>query len=157
MLAAKLENELNLKSVSISDLIRNAGKNLDKADKKTKGISQNQELWKIELKKLKISEEILLLDGHFCLLDKNQNIITLPFTTFEGTKMSKIILMQKKSRTIRGNLLKRDKTEYPIEFLQKFQEIEKHQAVKYSKENNVGLFVFDETTDFSKLIDFITH
>lgn len=156
-LAANLEKELNLKSFSVSDLIRNAGKNLDASDKKTEGISQNQELWKMELNKLKITEEFLLLDGHFCLLDKNNNIITLPFTTFEGTQMSKIILMQKKSQTIRGNLLRRDNSEYSIDFLEKLQEIEKHQAIKYSKENNIRIFVYDESTDISKLINFITN
>lgn len=156
-LAAKLENELNLKSFSVSGLIRNAGKNLDVSDKKTKGISQNQELWKMELKKLKISEEILLLDGHFCLLDNNNNIITLPFATFEGTQMSKIILMQKKPQTIRGNLLKRDNKEYSIGFLQELQDIEKQQAIKYSKENSICLFVYDENADFSELLGFITN
>lgn len=156
-LAANLENKLNLKSFSVSDLIRKAGKNLDSSDKKTEGISQNQELWKMELNKLKISEEILLLDGHFCLLDKNNNIITLPFATFEGTQMSKIILMQKNPQTIRGNLLNRDNKEYSIGFLQELQDIEKQQATKYSKENNIRLFVYDENTDFSELLGFITN
>lgn len=156
-LAVKLENELDLKSYSISDLIRKAGKFVDISDKKTESISQNQELWKVELKKINISEKILLLDGHFCLLDKNKNIITLPSTTFEGTQMSKIILMQKSPQTIRRNLLERDNSEYSIEFLRRFQETEKYQAIKYSKDNNIRLFNYDEGVSFLELIDFITN
>ncbi|WP_141604481.1 ATP-binding protein [Terrilactibacillus laevilacticus] len=156
-LAAKLENELNLKSLSISNLIRNAGKNLDSANKRTGDISQNQELWKMELKNLKITEEILLLDGHFCLLDINKNITPLPFTTFAGTDMSKVILMQKNTQTIREQLLKRDNIEYSVDILQKLQENETYQAIKYSEENNIKLFIFNESTDFPELIDFITN
>lgn len=156
-LAKRLENELNLKAFSVSDLIRNAGKKLDLADKKTDDISQNQVLWKKELSKLRISEEILLLDGHFCLLDKNNSIIPLPFETFEGTKMSKIILMRKNPKTIRGHLLKRDNREYSVDILRKLQNNEEKQAFKYSKEKNIPSFVFDESADYSKLIDFIAY
>ncbi|MGX5592204.1 hypothetical protein [Bacillus cereus] len=66
-MAAKLKNEIE--TLSVSDLIRRAGKRIITSNKNTRDIEQNQVLWKQELKNLDIGNAILLLDGHFCLLD----------------------------------------------------------------------------------------
>ena len=49
-LVTKLRKEIEIKSFSVSDLIRRAGKNINATAKNTSDISRNQELWKNELK-----------------------------------------------------------------------------------------------------------
>jgi len=156
-LATELKSSLDIKAISVSDLIRQSGQSLDKADKKTGNISQNQELWKNELNNLNLGTSKLLLDGHFCLLDKEKKIIPLPFSTFEGTNMVKIILLKNKPEVIRNRLLERDKADYSIELLQKFQECEMKQAKEYAIENGINLFIYDEKQPLSELLHFITN
>jgi adenylate kinase len=103
-LASKLKSFIDIKSFSVSDLIRKAGKKLDTSTKSTEGIQQNQDLWKKELLNLDINESILLLDGHFCLLDVAKNPTPLPFSIFDGTNMTKIIFVKNKPSVIRDRL-----------------------------------------------------
>ncbi|USL25103.1 ATP-binding protein [Priestia megaterium] len=156
-LATELKSSINIKSISVSDLIRQAGKTLDSSTKNTGNISKNQELWKNELNNLDLGISKLLLDGHFCLLDADNNITPLPFTTFEDTGMTKIIFMKNKPDVIKDRLLKRDKKDYSIELLKKLQDCELQQAMKYSTENEISLYIYDESRPLSELLDFITN
>ncbi|MFK4324751.1 adenylate kinase [Bacillus sp. RC97] len=154
-LAAQLEKEINIKTFSVSDLIRKAGNNISTSIKNTENISSNQDLWKVELNELNIGDSKLLLDGHFCLLDKNRNIISLPFSTFKDTRMKKIICIEAEPQMLRERLLKRDKNEYSAALLSEFQKCELQQGTRYSSENNISLFVYNEKKTFSELINFI--
>ncbi|MEH7623891.1 ATP-binding protein [Bacillus thuringiensis] len=154
-LAAQLEKEINIKTFSVSDLIRKAGNNISTSIKSTENISSNQDLWKVELNKLNIGDSKLLLDGHFCLLNKNRNINSLPLSTFKDTCMKKIICIEAEPQIIRERLLKRDKNEYSVALLSEFQNCELQQATRYSSENNISLFVYNEKKPFSELINFI--
>ncbi|PEC62927.1 ATP-binding protein [Bacillus toyonensis] len=156
-LATELEKKTDIRTFSVSDLIRKAGNNMDVIDKKTENISRNQELWKSELKKLNVEGSKLLLDGHFCLLDKSRNIVALPFTTFKNTQMSKIICIKSDPQIIKERLLKRDNNEYSVALLEEFQNCELQQAMRYSRENDISLFIYDETRPFSELINFIEN
>ncbi|MFJ7939187.1 ATP-binding protein [Peribacillus sp. NPDC096622] len=155
-LANRLKNIINIKSMSVSDLIRKAGKKLDNTKKNIDGISKNQDLWKKELNNIDIGDSKLLLDGHFCLLDIDENITRLPFSTFYDTNMTKIVLMKNNPYIIRDRLLSRDKKEYSIDLIDKFQQCEVQQAINYSTEKKVNLFIFDQDESISKLADFIT-
>ncbi|MCY8232879.1 ATP-binding protein [Priestia endophytica] len=156
-LAKELKSFIDIKSISVSDLIRQAGKKLDSSNKKTENISQNQELWKNELNNLELGISKLLLDGHFCLLDVKREITPLPFTTFENTDMTKIIFMKNNPTIIRERLLKRDGTDYPIKLLENLQFCEMQQAMKYSTEKGINLFIYDEKHPLSELLNFITN
>ncbi|MFP8645016.1 ATP-binding protein [Priestia aryabhattai] len=156
-LAKELKNSVDIKSIPVSDLIRQAGIKLDNSNKKTENISKNQELWKNELNNLNLGMSKLLLDGHFCLLDKDKNITPLHFSTFDGTNMVKIIFMKNSPSIIRERLLKRDKTDYSVELLENLQICEMQQAMKYSTENGIDLFIYDEKQPLSELLNFITN
>lgn len=156
-LATELEKKIDIKTFSVSDLIRKAGNNINATDKNTEKISHNQAAWKNELSKLNIDGAMLLLDGHFCLLDKDRNIVTLPFTTFKNTRMSKIICIKNDPQIIKERLLERDNSEYPLALLEEFQNCELQQAMSYSHENNISLFIYDETRILPELINFIKN
>ncbi|PEV91657.1 hypothetical protein CN442_09785 [Bacillus thuringiensis] len=154
-LVKKLQNDMDLEAFSVSDLIRKAGNDIEISQKSTGNISRNQEMWKSELNNLELTDSKLLLDGHFCLLNSKNEINPLDFSTFKGTNMSKIIFMKNNPQVIKERLFKRDRIKYSIELLVDFQEFEMCQAIKYSQENDIELFMYDEIEPYSELIRFI--
>ncbi|HEL1146944.1 TPA: hypothetical protein TVJ95_001926 [Streptococcus equi subsp. zooepidemicus] len=75
----------------------------------SKNIANNQELWKQELAAYPFHEdEIVILDGHFTLLDSLGQIVELPYSTFDGLKINRIILKIEVPSTIQKRLMKRD-------------------------------------------------
>lgn len=114
-LLERIEKDEMIIHTSVSNLIRKAGKRIDSRNKKTKNISQNQNLWKKELVNLhQVNGCPLILDGHFCLLDSESKIVILPKNTFEGTDMTKIILKKEDPRIIKERIEKRDKQYWNI-------------------------------------------
>ncbi|MEC0329185.1 AAA family ATPase [Paenibacillus macerans] len=154
-LSNKIKKHLDVDVYSISNLIRQAGTNLDKTNKYTEEITNNQTLWKRELNKINTNKKYLLLDGHFCLLDSTGLITKLPNETFSETKMNKIILVKHNPFIIRSRLQDRDKKDYPLELLTEFQLSEIEAAKLYSKQFNVPLFTYDESDPFIELLQFI--
>ncbi|MGR5862820.1 ATP-binding protein [Bacillus pacificus] len=154
-LVKKLQNDMDLEAFSVSDLIRKAGNDIEISQKSTGNISSNQEMWKSELNNLELTDSKLVLDGHFCLLNSKNEIKPLDFETFKGTNMSKIIFMKNSPQVIKERLFKRDRIQYSIELLADFQEFEMCQAIKYSQENDIELFMYDEIEPYSELIRFI--
>ncbi|MCK8098934.1 ATP-binding protein [Bacillus sp. 2CMS4F] len=155
-LASKLESLIDIECISISDLIRRAGKKIPISEKNTAGISGNQELWKNELYKLNLKKTFMLLDGHFCLLNKNKVIFPLPLSTFENTNMTKIILVQHRPSIIRERLLSRDNISYSLELIEELQKCEIKRAKEYSRNKKIKLFIYNEDKPLIDLINFIT-
>ena len=88
-----LKEDIKLTALSISDLIRQAGNNIKSNDKFTRNVMNNQELWKQELKEYYFNEDdIVILDGHFTLLNTNREIVELPFSIFDNLPTTKIVI-----------------------------------------------------------------
>ncbi|ELT8921901.1 AAA family ATPase [Enterococcus faecalis] len=154
-LANKINNEYSIFQKSISDLIRQSGKRIEKNQKSTSDIDNNQLLWKETLNNLSIGDKLLILDGHFSLLNEEKKIVPLPFTTFNGTGMKKIILKTEKPEIIQERLRVRDNRIYSIEKIKKFQRVEEERANLYSKISSIPIFIYDNDNCFSNLIKFI--
>lgn len=154
-LANKINNEFQIFKISVSDLIRQTGKRIEEKQKNTSDIDNNQLLWKKELNHLSIGNKLLILDGHFSLLDKKRKIVPLPFSTFEGTKMKKIILKKERPEIIQERLSNRDGILYSIEELTNFQQAEEERANLYSKISSIPIFTYDSDDYFYDLIKFI--
>lgn len=154
-LANKINDECHVFQKSVSDLIRQAGKRIEQKQKSTSDIDTNQLLWKEELNNLSIENKILILDGHFSLLNEERKVVPLPFTTFDGTNMKKIILKRENPVVIQERLRIRDGVLYSIEEVENFQGIETERANLYSKINSIPIFIYDNDDCFSNLIKFI--
>ncbi|WMB27846.1 ATP-binding protein [Streptococcus didelphis] len=86
----ELSESISLQKISISDLIRNSGKKIDRGNKLVYNIEENQELWKEELKALTFNDgALIVLDGHLSLLNQEGVINELPLSTFNGIKIKK--------------------------------------------------------------------
>ncbi|WP_445451304.1 AAA family ATPase [Enterococcus faecalis] len=153
-LANRINEVYPIYKKSVSDLIRSAGKGIEENDKSTSDIDNNQLLWKEELNRFPLKNKILMLDGHFSLLNQENEVVPLAFETFEGTNMKKIILKKEKSIIIQDRLKNRDNRSYPIELIDSFQLMEEKRANLYAKINSIPIFIYDHDDSFSKLIKF---
>ena len=155
-LLSELSGDKDIIIESVSNLIRQAGNNIDKSNKLTKNINSNQELWKKKLNEIvSLDGKKLILDGHFCLLNSNGEAIALPEDTFEGTKMEKIILKKEKPEIIKERIERRDGTVWSIETIELLQNIEEERAHFFSQQQNIPLFIFDNDELYQELLEFI--
>lgn len=151
-----LKNKLSITSIAISDLIRKSGNNIRTNEKFTKGINQNQEVWKEELIKMSFDKgETVFLDGHFTLLNQEGEIIKLPFSTFDGLNLNKIILKIENPEVIQERLERRDQKEWDVKLITDFQNSEIERVREFSKLKNIPIFVYENNSQMSDLEDFI--
>lgn len=155
-LLKRISKDKSIMVESVSNLIRHAGNEIKKDHKLTKDISNNQNLWKQELNKIILLEgKKLILDGHFCLLNTEGKAVVLPDDTFEGTKMSKVILKKEKPEIIKQRLENRDDTIWKLETINLLQELEERRAIFFSEKNSIPLFIFDADELYQDLLEFI--
>ena len=107
---------------SASSLIKEY-KNLEK-DKKVDKVNENQDILITAIKNTFNIQNNYILDGHFCLLDTKNQIIEVPFSTFETLNLKKIIVLKDSSCNIHEKLLKRDKINYDMDLIENFQDKE---------------------------------
>ncbi|HIB8180665.1 TPA: ATP-binding protein [Elizabethkingia anophelis] len=105
----------------------------DKNNKLVENISRTQDLLVDNLRKIIKENNTYLLDGHYCLFDKNGNINRIPFKTFELLNPLKLIFIYEDSKIIRERLENRDRVKYNIEKIDFFQNMEKQYSYELSK------------------------
>jgi len=118
-----IANLNNFKHLTASEIIKKY-KNSDEFDtKRVKDIDKNQLLLVNGLKKEKKNSNILL-DGHFVLLDKEDNIKKIDINVFKELDLNCIIILIDNPQNIKNRLDKRGKNTLNIEILKKMQELE---------------------------------
>lgn len=153
-----LKEDIKLTAFSISDLIRQAGNNIKSNDKFTRNVMNNQELWKQELKEYNFNEDdIVVLDGHFTLLNTNQEIVELPFSTFDNLPIDKICLKLESPSIIQKRLEKRDKQNWNKKLISDFQDRERERALEFSNLKNIPIFIYNSDTQLNGLKQFIVQ
>ena len=93
----------------------------------------------------------MILDGHFTLLNQSKEIVELPFSTFDGLEISKIILKKEHPVVIRERLEKRDNQYWEQELIEAFQVSEENQALEFSRLKNIPIFIYDNDSKLGKL------
>ncbi|BDD39557.1 ATP-binding protein [Streptococcus ruminantium] len=152
----KLKDSIDLTALSISDLIRQAGNDIKREEKHTTNIQNNQFLWKEKLKEYSfLKDELVVLDGHFTLLDKNGDIVELPFETFDGIDIRKIVLKRELPSVIKDRLENRDRTLWNIDLIDNFQEIETKRAQQFSVEKNIPLLEINDGVQIEEVLGFL--
>lgn len=139
---------------SASSLIKEY-KNLEK-DKKVDKVNENQDILITAIKKTFNIQKNYILDGHFCLLDTENQIIEVPFSTFKTLNLKKIIVLKDRSCNIHEKLLKRDGINYDIDLIEDFQNRELSYSKKIANLLNIPYKVFDIHSDIDEVINFIT-
>ncbi|NQJ49329.1 AAA family ATPase [Streptococcus suis] len=152
----KLKDSIDLTALSISDLIRQAGNDIKREEKHTTNIQNNQFLWKEKLKEYSfLKDELVVLDGHFTLLDKNGDIVELPFEIFDGIDIRKIVLKRELPSVIKDRLENRDRTLWNIDLVDNFQETETKRAQQFSVEKNIPLLEINDGVQIEEVLGFL--
>ena len=97
-----------------------------------------------------------LLDGHYCLLNKNNKPEKIPNQTFKDINPRKIILVIANPSEIKIRLEKRDKKIYELTLIEEFQNLEILYAKEISNILSIPLLIIDSLNyNFNDLINFI--
>lgn len=152
----KLKESVDLTALSISDLIRQTGNDIKPEEKHTKNIHNNQFLWIEKLKEYSfLKDELVVLDGHFTLLDRYGKIVELPFETFDGIEIKKIILKRELPSVIKDRLENRDGTAWNINLIDNFQETETKRVQEFSTQRNIPLLEINDGVQIKEVVRFL--
>ncbi|MFB7637685.1 ATP-binding protein [Peribacillus butanolivorans] len=134
--------EFEILHFSSSELISKQKKEQYSSNKMIKSVNKNQDFLLDALEILELTEEHFLLDGHFCLLNKEGKIIKIPEETFHKLNPNVIILLTDSVESIALRLIERDNREYDFDFLKRFQKEELEYATVISEKLDIPLHVY---------------
>lgn len=125
-------------------------------EKIVRNINETQDRLIINLKSIIQPNHRYLLDGHYCLLNKNEIPQKIPFSIFENISPLKLILVIAAPEIIKERLKERDSKEYTKELIIKFQQMEVAYAKELESQLKIPLLTINsETFDFDELIKYI--
>ena len=111
-LCNSLSKRLGIPAFSASDLIgRVNGENYTK-NKSVHNKYDNQDILVTEVSKILRDHPSILLAGHFCIFDKENNVDILPSYVFHRLQIQSILLLEADNSQIISNLTARDNYEY---------------------------------------------
>jgi adenylate kinase len=111
----------------------------EKENKIVQDIDLTQDLLITNLMKMISQDKQYLLDGHYCLLNRNNEPERINMFTFSKLKPRLFIVVIEDVFKVKERLEKRDKREYDIDFLKKFQQLEIEYSEFLSNELNIPL------------------
>lgn len=150
-----IKSNLNIIHLTASEVLK--WKNISAIDNKiVEDINETQDLLIVNLEKIVDEDKQYLLDGHYCLLNKNGESERVPFRTFEDLNLSKIIIVFEDAKTIKQRLEIRDGKDYDLEQITDFQNMEVKYAKEISRKLNLPLLEI-QSSDYNQvtLIKFI--
>lgn len=123
-LCNNLVARFNIEHFSASNLIAKEKQEEHLRSKQVENIVGNQDYLVVSLNKYFNSTKWYLLDGHFCLLNKDNEITRIPYSTWEGIAPSAILVLVDKPENIYVRLNSRDSIRHNLSLLKFFQEQE---------------------------------
>ncbi|HWV75269.1 MAG TPA: ATP-binding protein [Pseudosphingobacterium sp.] len=101
-------------------------------------------------------DEKYLLDGHYCLLNKNGTPERVPIQTFRDIDPAKLVLVTADPQAIKHRLENRDSKTYDVKLIEEFQCYEIDFAMEISKNLQIPLFkAKSEKLEVNNLLNFL--
>jgi adenylate kinase len=144
-------DKLGIEYLSASAVLKWADLNMDAKNKKVEDISLTQDRLIAGLINTVKKENHYLLDGHYCLLNKDGSITRVPFVTFEAINPKTLHLIIGDADKIKLRIEERDQRSYDILTLKNMQEQEMAYAKELSAKLNVKLSIGKEG-DYSEIL-----
>lgn len=144
-------SELNLEYLSASELLKWKDINEDAKNKKVKDIPDTQNRLILGLTNIIQSGKDYLLDGHYCLLNNNNEAVKVPLETFEQINPFSLNLILDDISEIKNRLETRDNKPYDYAVLERLQNEELTYAKYLSKTLGIILNVGTQN-DYSNLL-----
>lgn len=150
-LAEILQVNLGIPRYLASELISSKRKVDYRTDKKVDDIVYNQNLLFEALKEKNLFKDLIILEGHFCLLNKKGEVERIPKGIFKELNIKVIVLIYEEPVVILQRIHKRGMKEFDLNFIDKFQKEEINYAKEISEYLQVPLFI-EESSEFNQSI-----
>ncbi|MDD5773110.1 MAG: ATP-binding protein [bacterium] len=153
-------NDLKIDYLSASEVLKWKEISSDSKNKKVMDIPHAQYILIQGLINKVKENHYYLLDGHYCLFDKESNIINVPIETFRNINPISLNLVIDDIIKIKHRLEERDKRPYDILLLKKMQNSEINYAKEVSNKLRITLNIgnhSDFSDIFKALKDYITR
>ena len=148
-LCDKLRSATDIPAFSAGDLISEVNGETYGRNKVVKDVNGNQEIL-ITAVDMKLKEyPRFMLAGHFCIIDKNNKVESLPEYVFSKLHLRQIILLEADVLRIAENVNRRDQRVYPIQTLEQLIDCEHKQAQKIAQELKIPLTIHNMKFDYS--------
>lgn len=146
-----ISSELNLEYLSASELLKWKDINEDAKNKKVKDIPDTQNRLILGLTNTVQKGKNYLLDGHYCLLNSDNEVVNVPLETFEEINPFSLNLILGDISEIKKRLETRDNKPYDYALLERLQSEEITYAKYLSKTLGITLNVGTQN-DYSELL-----
>lgn len=163
-LCEKIADYFRIPHYSASQLIARSDNEKVNRDKRVEDVENNQNILLNALKRYTDCDKLMLLDGHFCLINKELQLREVPLETFKTLGIAQIVVLTNDPQVILNRLQDRDKNSmYSLEFITMFQEREISWAKYVGKQCNIEVSVVDLrsndncTEHIKELIDSISY
>lgn len=147
-----LSNKLSIEHYSSSSLISMLDSKRIKQDKIVEDIHDNQKMLLEAIDYFLDEDKAYLLDGHFCLIDKNNSIQKVPVEVFESLAIRGIIIISEQEHKILKRLKVRDNEDYSLDYIKEFQEKEIYYAKQIARQIKVPIKIINISKDKSAII-----
>jgi adenylate kinase len=145
-LCREITAALSIGYLSASEVLKWNELNTDVKNKKVLNIPDTQSRLINGLKSIIEADKNYLLDGHYCLFNKDGEVTPVPMETFTEISPLILILITNSVSIIKIALEQRDQKIYNIGMLRLMQERETSYARAVAAQLNVPLFIFDKRT-----------
>ncbi|MGD7009506.1 ATP-binding protein [Metabacillus sp. 84] len=154
-LGQKLSQKMNLSFDSASNIIKKMNQINWDQEKRVSNINKNQDVLLAGINKLYSKEELIILDGHFTLIDSEYQINYLPIEIFQNLNMSYIICCITPLETVLERLKERDgNNTIKIDEIRRFHQAELMHAKNIANQLNVPVISYN--TEMEELEYLIT-
>jgi len=144
-------NKLSMEYLSASQLLKWNSLNQDVKSKKVKDISETQNRLILGLNNSIKTEKNYMLDGHYCLLNTNNEIINIPLEIFKQINPFSLNIILDDVSAIKERLETRDNRIYDYKILESFQGQELKHAKFLSKTLGITLNI-GAPNDYSEML-----
>lgn len=150
----KISKSMGIPIFDCSFLIKSINNENYSFDKSVKDKEINQLILIEEVKKLLKSNNRIFLTGHFCIFDKEMNIVDLPDFVYNKLSIKKIINLEAPLKKVINNLLSRDKREYSRFLLDEIQAKERNRAMQIASKYKIVFtnYILKYTNEDQKIL-----
>lgn len=111
------------------------------ADKEVDDVMSNQERLLDAINNEVDIDKPYLIDGHFCLLDQNHNIVPVDYSVIKAMNPRRVILLTGDVDVIHDRLLTRDGKDYDLTILTEMADKEQELAENFSRQYDIPLLI----------------
>ena len=140
-----LAEMLHIPAFSAGDLISAINGEQYGANKAVSDKNNNQILLAERVRQLTQKNQKIILAGHFCIFNADNEVEVLPESVYPALNISRIILLEADIQTIISNLRRRDGKNYPVKSVSVLVEKEREQSKQIAEQLNCPLNIYQMT------------